>query len=89
MLESLRTLFKLIYTPGVIYRTTGVTFIELSSFTPKQLSVFDMPDKSHMKNEKISNALTKIKERYGDSCISQGLVKRKKKMELGVLFEVN
>ena len=89
MLESLRTLFKLVYTPGVIYRTTGVTFIELSSFTPKQLSVFDMPDKSHMKNEKISNALTKIKERYWDSCISQGLVKRKKKMELGVLFEVN
>jgi hypothetical protein len=60
----------------------------MASFTPKQLSVFDMPDRNHEKNEKISNALAKIKERYGDSCIGQGVMKTPNKKDISILFEV-
>jgi hypothetical protein len=64
MLESLKVLLKEAYSQGVTYRTTGVTLQGLTSFTPKQLSVFDIPDKVHVKNERISNALSKIKTRF-------------------------
>jgi hypothetical protein len=52
------------------------------------LSVFDIPDKVHVKNERISNALSKIKTRFWENVISQGIIKRNRKQELWVLFEV-
>lgn len=88
MIDALKKLFKDAYTPGIIYRTTGVLFSELASFTPKQLSVFDMPDKNYEKNKKISDVMMKIKERYGGNSIHQWIVRKNEKVELGILFEV-
>ena len=64
MIEVLKNLLKELYSQGVVYRTTGVTFSGLTSFTPKQLSLFDLPDRVHIKNEKISATLTKLKDRF-------------------------
>jgi hypothetical protein len=88
MLEILKNLFESVYDKWIIYRTTGVTFSELSSFTPKQLSFFDIPDTVHIKNERVSNVLMKLKGRFWEWVISQGILKTNKKQELGVLFEV-
>lgn len=88
MLESLKYLLKEAYSQGVIYRTTGVTFMGLTSFTPKQLSLFDIPDKVHIHNENISNTLSKLKSRFGENIISQGMIRENTKQELPVLFEV-
>ena len=88
MIESLRNLLKKIYTHGVTYRTTWVTFSELATFTPKQLSVFDIPDRTHERNLKVSSTISKLKERFGESVISQGIIKKREKQELWVLFEV-
>lgn len=82
MIESLRTLLKKLYTSGVTYRTTGVTFSELASFTPKQLTIFDATDRTHERNLKVSSAISKLKERFGESVISQGLIKKREKQEL-------
>ena len=71
MLESLKILLNEAYSIGVIYRTTGVTFMGLTSFIPKQLSLFDIPDKIHIHNEKISNAISKLKSRFGENIVSQ------------------
>ena len=71
MIESLKLLLNEAYLNGVTYRTTGVTFMGLTSFTPKQLSFFDIPDEVHVHNEKISNALSKLKSRFGENIISQ------------------
>ena len=88
MIDSLRNLLKRVYTAGVTYRTTGVTFSELATFTPKQLSLFDIPDRTHERNLKVSSAISKLKERFGDSVISQGLIKKREAQKLPVLFEV-
>lgn len=64
MIALLREMLLTIFDKSSTYRTTGVTFSELSSFTPKQLSVFDIDDRVQVKNEKISNALTMLKERF-------------------------
>jgi hypothetical protein len=61
MLASLQNLFKNLYTSGVTYRTTGVTFSELAMFTPKQLSLFDIPDSTHERNLKVSSVISKLK----------------------------
>jgi len=88
MLESLKFLLKEAYSQGVTYRTTGVTFMGLTSFTPKQLSLFDIPDKIHVHNEKISNALSRLKSRFGENIISQGMIRENTKQDLPILFEV-
>ena len=89
MIESLKSMLHTLFDKSHIYRTTGVIFSELSGFTPKQLSVFDIVDVIHVKNERISNALGKLKERFWESIISQGIIKKREKQELEVLFEVN
>ncbi len=71
MVASLKKLLAEIYTPGTTYRTTGVKFHELSPFTPRQLSIFDTVEVTHVKNEKLSDALSKIKSRFGDGIVSQ------------------
>ncbi len=88
MIESLKILLNEAYSNGVIYRTTGVTFMGLTSFTPKQLSLFDIPDKVHVHNEKISNALSKLKTRFGENIICQWMIRKNTKQELPVMFEV-
>jgi DNA polymerase V len=88
MLNILKDIFNSAYSKWVIYRTTWVTFMELMPFTPKQLSLFDIPDRVHIKNEKISNTLVKLKSRFGEWVISQWILKSNKKQELGILFEV-
>ncbi len=88
MLESLKSLFLATFIPGTIYRTTGITFMELTPFTPRQLSIFNIPEKIHKKNEQLSNALKKIKGRYGEGIVRQGFIREKKKEGIGVLFEV-
>lgn len=64
MVSSLKTLLEEIYEPNTIYRTTGVRFYELLPFTPKQLSIFDTVEVTHVKNERIGDALSKIKKRF-------------------------
>jgi nucleotidyltransferase/DNA polymerase involved in DNA repair len=89
MVASLKKLLAEIYTPGTTYRTTGVKFHELSPFTPRQLSIFDTVEVTHVKNEKLSDALSKIKNRFGDGIVSQWLIAPKKtKKDIWVLFEV-
>lgn len=88
MLDILKDIFNSIYSRWVIYRTTWVTFMELTPFTPKQLSLFDIPDKIHIQNERVSNVLVKLKSRFWEWVISQGILKSNKKQELWVLFEV-
>ncbi len=89
MVEILRELFLSIYEKGVTYRTTWVTFSELSPFTPRQLSVFDVPEKAHVHNEKLSSAIMKLKERFGEWIVRQWFIREtRKKEEIGILFEV-
>ena len=89
MVELLRGMLLSLFDKNCIYRTTGVTFSELSPFTPKQLSVFDIDDRVHVKNEKISNALTKLKERFGENIVHQGFIRESKmNRELPTVFEV-
>jgi hypothetical protein len=38
--------------------------MELTPFIPRQLSVFDIPEKAHEHNEKLSEAIIKLKERF-------------------------
>jgi hypothetical protein len=57
MMEALRTLFHSIYSPEELYRTVGVTFSELSPFTPRQLSVFDVREERIEHNAKLHKAL--------------------------------
>lgn len=64
MVDSLRKLLDDIFIAGTTYRTTGVKFYELSSFTPKQLSIFDAVEVTHTQNEQLSTALSRIKERF-------------------------
>lgn len=71
-----------------IYRTTAISFAELTTFTPKQTSIFDIVNREHKENEKLSGALGKLKDRYGSSIIARWFVPNKtKKKELNVLFE--
>lgn len=87
--ELLREMFLSLFDKNCIYRTTGVTFSELSSYTPKQLSVFDIDDRVQIKNEKISDALTKLKERFGENVVHQGFIRESKvSRELPTMFEV-
>ena len=89
MVSLLQEMLLSIFDKSCIYRTTGVTFSELSPFTPKQLSVFDIDDKVQVKNEKISNALTKLKERFGENVVHQGFIRESKmSRELPTMFEV-
>lgn len=44
MIDILREMLLCLFDKNCTYRTTGVTFSELSPFTPKQLSVFDIDD---------------------------------------------
>ena len=89
MVSLLREMLLSIFDKNCIYRTTGVTFSELSPFTPKQLSVFDIDDKVQVKNEKIYNALTKLKERFGENVVHQGFIRESKmSRELPTMFEV-
>ena len=89
MVELLREMLLSLFDKGCVYRTTGVTFSELSPFTPKQLSVFDIDDRVQVKNEKISNTLTKLKERFGENIIHQGFIRESKvSRELPTVFEI-
>ncbi len=88
MIDVLKGIFHSLYSKWVTYRTTWVTFSELASFTPKQLSVFDIADTIHIKNTRVSDVLVKLKSRFGEWVISQGILKSNTKQELGVLFEV-
>lgn len=89
MVALLREMLLTIFDKSSTYRTTGVTFSELSSFTPKQLSVFDIDDRVQVKNEKISNALTKLKERFWENVVHQGFIRESKvSRELPTMFEV-
>ncbi len=63
--------------------------MELIPFTPRQLSVFDIPEKAHEHNEKLSEAIIKLKERFGEGIVRQGFIQEtKKREEIGILFEV-
>lgn len=89
MVEFLREMLLSLFDKNCIYRTTGVTFSELSPFTPKQLSVFDIDDRVQVKNEKISNTLTKLKERFGENIVHQGFIRESNvSRELPTVFEV-
>ena len=89
MVTLLRDIFLSIFDKNRIYRTTGVTFSELSLFTPKQLCVFDIDDRVQIKNKNISNALTKLKERFGENIVHQGFIRDSNvSRELPTIFEV-
>jgi nucleotidyltransferase/DNA polymerase involved in DNA repair len=88
MIEALRTLFLACYSAEFIYRTVGVTFAELSPFSPRQLSVFDVREERIEHNSRLHATLEWLRARYGASIIHEGYVAKHKKEGLGVLFEV-
>jgi nucleotidyltransferase/DNA polymerase involved in DNA repair len=89
MVEILRGLFLSIYEKWVIYRTTWVTFSELSPFTPKQLSIFDIEEKVQVHNEKLSWVIMKLKERFWEGIVRQGFIRETKmSREPMIIFEV-
>jgi nucleotidyltransferase/DNA polymerase involved in DNA repair len=89
MISILRTLFDAAHEGGIDYRTVGITFGQLSSFTPRQLSVFDVEGREHETDARLSDALSRLRARYGDSIVHQGYISSgRKKQDIGVLFEV-
>lgn len=63
MLDTIQKLFKKVYSPDVIYRTTGVTFSGLKPNTPKQYTLEDAPHIASLvvdqRLEKVINGLNK------------------------------
>ena len=89
MISTLRTLFDAVHEQGIDYRTVGITFGRLSSFAPRQLSVFDVEGREHETDARLSDTLSRLRARYGESIVHQGYIDpRKKKQDIGVLFEV-
>lgn len=89
MIATLRTLFDAVHEQGIDYRTVGITFGQLSSFTPRQLSVFDVEGREHETDARLSDTLSRLRARYGESIVHQGYIDtREKKQDIGVLFEV-
>ncbi len=89
MIALLQSLFRDIHEWGVDYRTVGITFSHLASFTPRQLSVFDTEWVQHETDERLSRTLSSLRARYGSSIVHQGFSDvRKERRDIGVLFEV-
>jgi nucleotidyltransferase/DNA polymerase involved in DNA repair len=88
MIATLRSLFETVHERGIDYRTVGITFAHLSSFTPRQLSVFDREGIQHETDIRLSDTLSRLRARYGDSIVHQGYITPVKSKEIEVLMEV-
>ena len=64
MLEVLKQLFEQVYKPGTLYRSTGVNFYKLSSYLPKQLSLFDKEFRKKDSSYELSRTLNRINKKY-------------------------
>ncbi|MCK9272669.1 DNA polymerase IV [Candidatus Gracilibacteria bacterium] len=89
--NGIRDLFDSLFQAGIIYRTTGIEFFELQPYTPKQISLFDITNKKHTLNEKVSEVILGLKRRYGDQIIHTGFknIHKEKREELEILYEVS
>ncbi len=71
--SALQKLFKEIYKPWVIYRSTGVGSHDLQKYTPKQLSIFSENNAKHEKNIKLEKIFLDIHKKYGNTKIKVGI----------------
>jgi len=66
ILSMIERLFKRIYSPDVIYRTTGVTFSGLKLNTPKQYTLEDVPFiPSMIADQKLEKAINALNKQFG------------------------
>lgn len=86
--RAVRALFDKVYSGTKLYRTTWVEFSELSSYTPKQTTIFDIASVKHETNLKLAEAMKNLRTRYGKDVVHQWFVKKGRMEELGVLMEV-
>lgn len=87
----IRDLFDSLFQAGIIYRTTGIEFFELQPYTPKQISLFDIANKKHTENEKVSEVILWLKRKYWNQIIHTGFKDffKEKREELEILYEVS
>ena len=67
-------LFNKIYSPDIIYRSTGVFFDKLSPADECQISLFDN-DFQHIKNQKLTECFDKLENKFGKDIIQIGFIK--------------
>jgi hypothetical protein len=60
----LQTLFKEIYRPWIIYKSTWIGSHDLQKYTPKQLSIFSENNEKHEKNIKLEKIFLDIHKKY-------------------------
>lgn len=89
--RGVRELFLNLFQNEIIYRTTWIQFNDLQPYIPKQMSLFDIKNDIHLKNDNLSWVVLWLKNRYWNNVINIWFVKHKNKScnnDLGVLFEV-
>lgn len=69
-MEAVKIIFADIFIPDVIYRSSGITFEDLTEQT--QLSLFSNVQ-SNFKAEKITSAWDKLEDKYGKGTIFTGM----------------
>ena len=73
ILSMIERLFKRIYSPDVIYRTTGVTFSGLKLNTPKQYTLEDVPFiPSMIADQKLEKAINALNKQFGRWTVMRG-----------------
>jgi hypothetical protein len=72
IIEIISTLFEQSYSPGIIYRTTGVIFTGLEMNTPKQYSLEEKAYIAELvKDQKLEKIINGINHKYGRSTLSR------------------
>ncbi len=71
--SALQILFKKLYKPWVVYRSTWVGSHDLQKYTPKQLSIFSKANEKHETNKKLEKIFLDIHKKYGNESIHVGI----------------
>jgi len=70
---ELQKLFRELYIPGVLYRSTGVTSTDIRPYTPKQMNLFAEKNVIFEKRKKLEECVLRMNQRYGKGKIHIGI----------------
>lgn len=88
IITATKELFGQMYSKDKIYRTTWVQFSELTPYRPKQTSIFDIWSKNHIKDDRLSVTINRLKNIYGNDIIHRWLSRKNtEKKWIEILFE--
>jgi nucleotidyltransferase/DNA polymerase involved in DNA repair len=73
IIEIISALFEKVYSPDVIYRTTGVIFTDLEKNTPKQYSFEEQAYIAELvKDQKLEQIINGINKKFGRRTLTRG-----------------